>query len=113
MVEETYGRPYKFQQQDGCRDRGIVSITIPDEDYDEDMNDSIPENINSAEIGVKFKVWLERDPEQPLSNYEGTPEVGLRLFWERNFYPDIQTVANDLYDKGLIEAGDYFINIDW
>jgi hypothetical protein len=35
------------------------------------------------------------------------------MFWERNFYPDTYTVANDLYDKGLIEAGDYIINIDW
>ena len=31
LVTETYGRPYSFQQQDGCYDRQLVHITIPDE----------------------------------------------------------------------------------
>ena len=35
------------------------------------------------------------------------------LWWERNFYPNIQMVANDLHSKGLLEAGEYTINIDW
>ena len=35
------------------------------------------------------------------------------LFWERNFYPNLNTVINDLYKKGLIEKDDYEINIDW
>jgi hypothetical protein len=30
---------------------------------------------------------------------------------ERNFYPDVQMVANDLYSKGLVAAGKY--EIDW
>lgn len=37
----------------------------------------------------------------------------INLFWMRSFYPNIQTVANDLYKQGLIEAGDYSIKIDW
>ena len=32
LVSSTYGRPYCFQQQDGCQSRGIVNLTIPDED---------------------------------------------------------------------------------
>ena len=60
---------------------------------------------------VKFSVWLARDP---LLNLKDDPEDYCReLFWVRNFYPDFQTVANDLYKKGLIDAGEYLINIDW
>ncbi len=29
LVEETYGKPYMFQQQDGCQERGIFTIEIP------------------------------------------------------------------------------------
>lgn len=114
LVEETYGRPYSFQQQDGCKDRGHFRISIPNKyTEDEEMNDSIPEEVNGNEMGVKFKAWLARDPNQPLSNPEDQYDWSLRLFWERNFYPDIYTIANDLYNKGLIEAGEYIININW
>jgi hypothetical protein len=110
LVESTYKKPYRFQQQDGCQDRGIFNLTVPSkETNDDDMNDSIPEEINGSEMGVKFKVWLARDPKQLLENNNNN----IILFWERNFYPDIHTVANDLYAKGLIEAGEYIINIDW
>lgn len=112
LIEETYGRLYTFQQQEGCQSRGIVRLTIPDEeDYDDEMNDSIPEIVNGEEMGVKFSVWLARDPKQPIPGQKHDWE--LDLFWERNFYPNVQTVANDLYNKGLIEPGDYTINIDW
>jgi len=108
LVSKTYNKIYSFQQQDGCRERATFYISIPDKDNDHNMNDTIPEVINGSIMGVKFKKWLERDVKQPLSNSDY-----LSLFWTRNFYPDIQTVANDLYEKGLIEAGDYIINIDW
>lgn len=113
LVEETYGRPYSFQQQDGCQPRGTHEFTVPDEAYDEDMNDSIPEEVNGDEMGVKMAVWLARDPKQKLSDPDDQADYCLSLFWERNFYPDFQTVANDLHAKGLLEAGDYTINIDW
>lgn len=132
LVSDTYGRTYSFQQQDGCKDRGFEYITIPSEYSDEYMNDKIPEIINdSYNRGVKFDVWLNRDPEAPLNpsdkelkscNYyyggdkrkewcEDKSHIG--LFWERNFYPNVQAVANDLHAKGLIEAGEYAIEIDW
>lgn len=112
LVKQTYGRIYNFQQQDGCQSRGVVNITIPSEyTADDEMYDNIPEVVNGSQMGVKFASWLARDPKQPIvgqtDNYE------LSLFWERNFYPDLYTVANDLYKRGLIEAGDYVINIDW
>jgi len=40
LVRETYKRPYSFQQQDGCKGRGIQNFTVPTEEaYDfEDDN---------------------------------------------------------------------------
>jgi hypothetical protein len=132
LVSNTYGRLYHIQQQDGCRGRGLIYITIPEEYSDEYMNDKIPEIINDERnMGVKFDVWLNRDPKAPLNpsdaelktcNYyydtsdrkswcEDKSHIG--LFWERNFYPNVQAVANDLHKKGLIEAGEYAIKIDW
>lgn len=111
LVKETYGKPYSYQQQEGCQDRGSIDITIPEESQDEEMNDSIPEVINGEEMGVKFDVWLARD----IKEWKGDKgdKSFIDLFWDRNFYPDLQTVANDLHKKGLIEAGDYTININW
>lgn len=111
LVEETYGKPYCFQQQDGCQSRGTRQFSVPSkyEIYDYE-NDSIPERINGEEMGVSFKAWLERDPEKPVMS-NGRDYV--RLFWERNFYPTLEMVVEDLYQKGLIEEGDYTIEIDW
>lgn len=134
LVKETYKKPYCFQQQEGCKERGTHNFTVPDEEtYDDDMHDSIPEVINGSKMGVKFHVWLARDPNEPLNPskkelkdcnyYWGKSEEHekewkesknhINMFYERNFYPDFQTVANDLHKKGLIEAGDYVIDIDW
>ena len=30
LVQKTYGRPYAFQQQYGCRSRGTYTINVPD-----------------------------------------------------------------------------------
>ena len=112
LVIETYGKPYSFQQQEGCKDRGTFDLTIPPIFFgDESMNDSIPEVVNSDIMGVKFNVWLNRNSKDQILGQENDWE--LDLFWERNFYPDIYTLANDLYKKELIEAGEYVINIDW
>lgn len=32
LVSSTYGRVYNFQQQNGCKDRGIYYFTVPIED---------------------------------------------------------------------------------
>lgn len=114
LVTETYKRPYNFQQQDGCKERQRVYLTIPtNEPYDYE-NATISEIVNGDEMGVSFKAWLERDPKQSLDTGDKWDrEYGLDLWWERNFYPNVQMVANDLHEKGLIEAGDYVIDIDW
>jgi hypothetical protein len=103
LVKKTYGRPYCFQQQDGCKERGIEEVTVPDEldcDYGPD-----------EEMGVSFDAWLSRDPNLPLEGSEYDWETP--MWWELNFYPHVQMVANDLHKRGLLEAGDYVINIDW
>lgn len=113
LVEKTYGKPYSFQQQDGCKDRGNFRITIPAraEDFE---NDTIPEEVNGEDMGVSFAAWLARDPNQKLNAKDKWDrDYGLDLFWTRNFYPDVQMIANDLHAKGLIPAGDYIIEIDW
>ena len=35
------------------------------------------------------------------------------MWWERNFYPMLEEVATYMYTKGLLEQGEYVINIDW
>jgi hypothetical protein len=110
LVEKTYGRPFSFQQQDGCKERQRVHITVPEHDNDF-QNDTIPEEVNGEEMGVSFAAWLARDP-KAWSVADDYP-WRVRMFWERNFYPDVQMVVNDLHAKGLFPAGEYVIDIDW
>jgi len=66
--------------------------------------------------GIKFAKWLERDPKQPLSEEEENireDQWAIDLWWTCNFYPCLGTIANDLHKKGLLEAGEYMINVDW
>lgn len=110
LVEAVYGRPYSYQQQDGCKSRGTEQISVPE--YANDIErDSIPDIVNGSEMGVSFDAWLARDPKE--WNGDETYRRFLDLFWHRNFYPDISMIINDLHDKGLLEAGEYTINIDW
>lgn len=110
LVRDTYKRPYGFQQQDGCKSRGIFTLSVP-EDADDYENDAVPEVVNGDEMGVSFKAWLERDPDKKLKYNHSSSS--LELWWERNFYPDVQMIANNLHEKGLLEAGSYTIDIDW
>ena len=64
-------------------------------------------------MGVSFKAWLERDPKQKLNDKVDRDNFSLNLWWERNFYPSIDMIINDLHKKGLIEEGEYVIEIDW
>lgn len=110
LVEKTYGRPYNFQQQDGCKKRQLVYITVPEKCPEDYANDTVPEEVNHEDMGVSFKAWLERDPNKLLPS-ENKWETD--LWWNRNFYPDISMIINDLHEKGLLEAGEYKINIYW
>lgn len=112
LVEKTYGRTYKLQQQDGCRSRGTLEIIVPSDAADYER-DAVPEEVNHETMGVSFKAWLARDPKQKLADLEAQEDYCLELWWHRNFYPDVQMVANDLHAKGLLPAGEHTILIDW
>lgn len=115
LVRDVYCRPYCLQQQNGCMNRGTINITIPNVADESKMDDSVPEIVNGGARGVKFAKWIERDPKQPLSENEElrTDQWAINLWWDRNFYPNLQTVANDLHAKGHVDAGNYTIDIDW
>lgn len=114
LVQETYGRHYSFQQQDGCKERGNYLISVPCTNPYDYKNDTIPEVINHEEMGVSFKAWLERDPTQKLStDTDWNKDYGLVMWYERNFYPSEEMIVNDLYEKGLLDAGQYEIKVDW
>lgn len=105
LVFETYGKPYNFQQQDGCKPRGLYKVYAP-EDYEED---EIPVEINGEVMGASFKSWLDRSPEEKFfkEDFYNT------LFWNRNFYPDLGTLVEDLRNKGLCPKEDFRIEVDW
>lgn len=96
LVVATYGKPYDFQQQDGCRDRGIHAFTAPVE-FPEDYGDPF-------DYGISFAEWVKS--EVPSCPYEA-------IDWVREVYPSLDMVVNDLHSRGLIEAGDYILLIDW
>lgn len=114
LVTKTYGRPYNIQQQDGCMGNGTISFSVPYDFESEDFeNDTIPERVNDPERGVSFKAWLARDPKAPLKDEEdGGREFGIKLWWERNFYPALGMLIDDLYAKRLLKKGEYMILID-
>lgn len=111
FVSTVYGRPYRLQQQEGCMDRCNITLTVSDGAADFE-NDSIPEVINGTVMGVSFEAWLQRDPNKPVGDGKYF-DWQIDMFWERNFYPNLQMVANDLHMKGLIEPGEYLIEVDW
>src|SRR5688572_12422599 len=84
LVTKTYGRPYKFQQQEGCKDRGSHRFTVPGEAEDFE-NDAVPEEINGEKMGVSFAAWKARDPKAPVGE-DGVLDYQIALFWQRNFY---------------------------
>lgn len=108
LVKNTYGKIYSFQQQDDCKSRQLFRFSVPSDAYDYEAT-NIPEEINGEEMGINFSTWVETNPNYP----EHMIDFDRTLFWERNFYPEFQTLANDLYDKGLLEGWDYWIDIDW
>jgi hypothetical protein len=113
LVTKTYGKPYMFQQQDGCKPRGTDYFSVPSEEWDGDCHedDEIPFEVNGKEMGVTFESWLKTNPEDTRKHFNSDWEN--RLFWERNFYPHLEMIVNDLHAKGLLEEGEYMIDIDW
>lgn len=117
FVSQVYGRRYRLQQQGGCYNRGVIPITVPSEYEYDDYPDTVLEIVNGPEMGVNFEAWLARDPNAFIKQkeHDSFPDpIGDRnLWWDRNFYPPLDVVADDLHKRGLLPAGEYYINIDW
>jgi hypothetical protein len=117
FVSDTYGKHYRFQQQEGCQNNGSYHLLeVPNYNTDEYIfHDKIHEIVNGSNMGVKFENWLERDPKQHLKNGKlvRDEQWAIDLWWERNFYPCVETVANDLHSRGVLDAGTYIITINW
>jgi hypothetical protein len=112
FIREIYGKPYCFQQQSGCQPRGMIQVRVPsDEVFDEDYPEMIPIELNGRVRGVRFNTWLETPADAFDDHFND--ECYKNMFWERNFYPDFQTILNDLNARGDLEAGEYCINIDY
>jgi hypothetical protein len=111
LVEQTYGKIYSYQQQDDCKPRGVEDITVPSKYVEDFENTEIPFEVNGSEMGVSFETWLKTTPEETREHFR--EDYQNRLFWDRNFYPSIDMIINDLHSKGLLEEGEYQINIDW
>ena len=105
LVRDTYGKIYNLQKQDGGMERQRIKITVPPDGLDDFKNDILEES--QYGIGVSFKAWLEKDPDEISDRFQR------ELFWGRKFYPELSMVVNDLYEKGPLEAGEYEIDIDW
>lgn len=111
LVSETYNKVYSFQQQDGCKSRGVETIST-NEDWLKDFeNTEIPFKVNGEEMGVSFETWLNTSPQDTFKHFNDSWRND--LFWERNFYPHVNMIANDLCKKGLLETGEYDIKINW
>lgn len=119
FVQEVYDKPYNFQQQEGCRGRGVYRLDVPS-DYGDDYEDSleIPYEINGDEMGVKFEVWRDTPLKEIKTNLKNAMKdeytnYSLQCFYERNFYPCLGALVNDLHAKGLLPEGEYAIIVDW
>ena len=113
LVCKTYGREYSFQQQDGCKSRGIENISVPEsleEALEYDYENTTEDVLNrKREMGVRFEDWLAADLSLGSDYYKSCAD----LFWHRHFYPSVEMIAYDLFKRGLLPAGEYQIVIDW
>lgn len=109
FVCKTYNRPYCLQQQDGCYPNGTsIFMTCPiEEPYDYDDFEEGANNTLGNPMGVSFKSWLK------AKTPEGKSDWVNNMFWERNLYPSLEMLVNDLHNKGLLAAGEYVIHITW
>lgn len=111
FIYSIYKLPYNYQQQNDCQNKSI-EISIPRDILDnwDDGADSIPYEVNGEEMCVKFDTWKNSDFKEMCKHFDG--EWRARLFYERNFYPDINPLLDDLYKRGLLEEGEYLILVD-
>lgn len=105
LVKDTYNKIYSLQQTYGGWDRQSFNFTATKNGK---FAEGLPTKINEDDWGegIDFKTWLNTPCPKNCSFSE-------ELFWERNFHPYFDDLVLDLCQKGLIEEGDYVMNIDW
>lgn len=126
VVSKTYGRPYHLQQQGDMLGNDTTHRIEVSKDGSEGCSGG----------SVSLNEWLAVDPEThkfPDPRWETTGkhlpddhpskkfypeflEPGTSYYdmhWERDFYPDMDELLDDLLEKGLIEEGTYQINVSW
>lgn len=108
LVEDVYGRPYCLQWQGGCWRSGPFRFSVPGEAEDF-TRDSISNSIKGDKSGVSFKAWKSRHPKASVGGR--FDDWYVRLFWHMRFFPEFQTLANDLYRLGKIDSGSYTIDM--
>lgn len=97
-VTNHYGRPYHLQQQGDMMGQEVSTrFTVPDPEDGEWEGMEAPTLVD----------WLKATP--PTDEHDRT-EI---LRWERDYYPQLGAVVNDLHTKGLLDAGEYLIYAEW
>lgn len=108
LVRKTYNRPYCIQQQNNTALETIVKININNaQDYPSVKIEGHPDVWDID--GVSFADWINRDPKEKLNDMMDDWEID--LWWQRHFYPELNTIAKDLYQKGLLDKKTYKILI--
>lgn len=112
LVTRTYQRPYRLQQQLGCMPSGtLIEFATPTT-----ADATFYGDVESCQPAVTFNEWLMANPQAPApgdDEYTSTKYANLHreLYWERDFYPPLKDVVNDLHTRGLLPAADYIIYI--
>ncbi|WP_043736189.1 hypothetical protein [Nocardia asiatica] len=94
LVSHLHARPYRLQQQgDGLPQNTIVKITVPALEHDWP--------------GIPLAEWAAT----PIGDY--TYPWQAETHWEREYYPCLEDVVNDLHARGLLAAGNYALHVRW
>lgn len=103
LVRKIYGRPYQFQQQgDMMGQDTIYRFSVP----------ATP--LGDHWQAVPFQQWLDADPPTPATDGGfDRDRFSEELRWDREFYPEVEDVINDLHRRGLIDEGEYAMHVWW
>lgn len=76
-----------------------------------DNNEREREDVLNKAKGILDKYSDDRLKELFLE--EVIVREGGLFWWERNFYPDVSMIVEDLYNKGIIPVKCFGIEVDW
>ena len=101
LVRQTFERPYSLQQQgDMHSQESFVRFDVPADREEEEHWQA-----------VSMEEWLAATPPDPEDrSMEAFTD---RLRWDREFYPQLDSVANELHARGQLDAGTYVLHVWW